>query len=308
MTISESTEVFAGKPVKEYDPEVGLADPSGTAYRIHIDWERYEDDESAPELLEVLVEDPNAARLEALVFGDPGGTAEGNDSGPVVEALVRSKERLPALRALFIGDMTYEECEISWIQQSDVSSLFEAYPRLEELRIRGGEGLSLGTPKHSSLRRLVIETGGLSRTVLAELARSQLPSLEHLELWLGDVGYGWDGTIDDVRPLLAPGRFPRLTSLGLRNAMISDEIAEALADTPLLEQLEVLDLSLGTLTDRGAMALARSEATRRLRKLDVHHHYLTPVGAQALEALGIEVDLDERRDPEDGDRFVAVSE
>ena len=43
-------------------------------------------------------------------------------------------DRLPALEALFLGDITFEQQEISWIQQSDISPLFLAFPRLRVLR------------------------------------------------------------------------------------------------------------------------------------------------------------------------------
>ena len=82
----------------------------------------------------------------------------------------------------------------------------------------------------------------------------ELAGIEHLELYLGTDDYGWDGSIDDVLPLLADDRFPRLKYLGLRDSEIADGVAQAVAKSPLLEKLDVLDLSLGTLGDEGAAA------------------------------------------------------
>ena len=134
-----------------------------------------------------FLEDPAASEVAALVIGvwenayDPPFSSE-----RIVEALVASAGRLPSLKALFLGDVIAEECEISWIQQSDVTSLFDAYPLLEHFRVRGGSGLVIGTLRHGSLKSLVIETGGLDAAVVRGVGSSDLPSLEHLELWLGD--------------------------------------------------------------------------------------------------------------------------
>jgi hypothetical protein len=135
-------------------------------------------------------------------------------------SLVGAAGKLPNLKAIFLGDMTYEECEISWINQSDVSPLYAAFPQLEELKIRGGNGLSLGRLVHRNPQRLTIETGGLGCDVLLQLAKADLPSLQHLELWLGDDGYGWDGSLDDIMPLLQEGRFPKLAVADLADYIL----------------------------------------------------------------------------------------
>ena len=94
--------------------------------------------------------------------------------------------------------MTYEESEISWITQTDVGPLFAAFPQMTELWIRGGGGLSLGRPRHERLEKLVVQTGGLPGSVVREVGAAHLPKLEHLELWLGDPGYGRDLTADRI--------------------------------------------------------------------------------------------------------------
>ena len=100
----------------------------------------------------------------------------------VVAALVAAREKLPKLRVLFMGDIISEENEVSWIEQTDVSPLLEAYPELEYFGVRGGNGLRLGDIRHEHLRSLVIEAGGLAREVVLDVLRADLPSLEHLEL------------------------------------------------------------------------------------------------------------------------------
>src|SRR5436305_4106160 len=100
-------------------------------------------------------------------------------SAEVVEALVAGRDRLPNLRALFFGDITYEECEISWIRHGDVSALLPAYPRLEEFRIRGASDLTFGALRHRGLRSFAVESGGLPEPLLREVWAADLPKLEH---------------------------------------------------------------------------------------------------------------------------------
>jgi hypothetical protein len=234
------------------------------------------------------------------------------DSSPIVEALVTARDRLPALRALFLGEILQEEAEISWIHQTDVSPLFTAYPALEHFAVRGSEGLSLGALRLERLKTLIVQSGGLPAGVVQEVAAAELPALEHLELWLGTDEYGADYSMSDLAPILAGDRFPKLTYLGLRDSHWADEIAAAVATAPVLERIRLLDLSLGTLTDTGAEALLASPAAARLERLDLHHHFCSKAMVTRLQGLGIPVDVSERQEPEQyGDdtwRYVAVGE
>jgi hypothetical protein len=118
--------------------------------------------------------------------------------------------------------------------------------------------------------------------------------------------------VEDFALLFTDTLFPNLRSLGLRNSEIANDLAIALSQSPLLERLRILDLSLGWLDDIGAMALLNCPAVRQLEKLDLHHHYCSQETMQRLQALGIEVDTSEllELDLWDGEehRYVAVSE
>ncbi len=154
-----------------------------------------------------------------------------------------------------------------------------------------------------------METGGLSVAIINDVIASSLPSLEHLELWLGEGNYGWDGTVADLQPLLDGDLFPKLKYLGLRDSEIADEISAAVASAPVLRQLETLDLSMGTLADEGAKALLSSPAIKSLRKLDLHYHFMSSETAARFRSLGIEVDVSDQQEADDeADRYVAVSE
>jgi hypothetical protein len=309
MAIYEHTRHFAGTSIANWEPETTVPDPIGKPFRIGV---TYNDDEGAWfDQFDAFLSGPEAAETTALIVGmwDQG---DGGDSEAVVEAIVAARDRLPKLRAIFLGDIVSEEQEISWIQQSDVSPLFAAFPDLEHLCVRGGNGLSLGALRHARLRSLVIQSGGLSSDVVAEVADAELPSLEHLELWLGDDDYGADTTAADLAPILAGDLFPKLSYLGLRDSDVADELAGAVAAAPLLEKIRILDLSLGNLSDAGVSALLASPALAKLEFLDLHHHYLSDEMAAKVKALGIKVDLsdgqDEERDGAEVYRYVAVSE
>lgn len=311
MAIYDHINSFAGKSVEEWTPKTKL-DPN-IIYRISLDYDESEKGMTWLDKFADFLDTPSVEQLTGLVIGQWDMTwGADNSSARVVEALVTAHDRLPNLTALFIGEMVMEESEISWINQSDVSPLFDAYPKLEYFTVRGGNNLSLGSLRHESLKSLVIQSGGLDINIVREVINSYLPNLTHLELWLGTEHYGWNGTIEDVLPLLSGDLFPSLKYLGLRDSMITDEIAEAVAKSPLLERIEVLDLSMGTLGDIGAKALIESTSVRKLKKLDLHHHYCSDEMMEKLKSLGIPVDLSQEQDEERDDgriwRYVAVSE
>jgi hypothetical protein len=313
VTIGEHIDTLEGRPVRDFDPERGVEDPTGTLYRLSLSWERSKEKESLTDILAQFLDDPRAGQVSGIVIGmweDPFESAVGSDR--IVAALVAARQRLPSLKAIFLGDITYEECEISWINQTDVSPLLDAYPELEYFRVRGGQGLVLGWPHHEALRTLIIESGGLPPEVVRAVGGAHLPRLEHLELWLGSAEYGGTTTVADLEPILNGRHFPNLRYLGLRDCEIADDLTVALAEAPILQQIKVLDLSLGNLSDEGARSLLENPAIAALEKLDIHHHYVSPALLNELAALGIVLDAS---DPKESDeyggefhRYIAVSE
>ena len=305
MSFDHCTEL-GGKTVYDYATDSGLQPPETHVPRLRVD---YDSEATAATLLADLLERDGADRLTGLIIGAWSDDMSGEPPTEVVNLLVAAADQLPSLTHLFVGDITSEENEVSWINQTDLSPLWQAFPRLQALSIRGGNDLSLGKIQHDHLRNLTIETGGLPRSVLAEIAAAKLPRLEHLEIYLGTFEYGWDGTIKDIAPLLTGQQFPKLTYLGLRNSQIQDEVAQAVAKAPILDKLQTLDLSLGTLTDIGGEALLNSPAVKKLKRLDLHHHYLSDKMMAKLRKLGIDVDVSDQDEASDEDRrYVAIGE
>ncbi len=304
MTISESTETFFNKTVTAYDPALPVDLSGDKVYRLALE---YDDERKMPDLFDQFLQSADKSKLDALVIGMWGEPYE-ESADDIIAALVARAPELPALRALFIGDMTFEECEISWIVQGDYTPLLNAYPKLEELRIRGAQDLSLEPVTHTALRKLTIESGGLPSEVVESLIGSSLPALEHLEVWLGSDGYGFDGDVELYRRLLGALAGPSLRYLGLRDSEITDELAQWLAGEEIVGRLHTLDLSLGTLGDDGARALLDSPHVRSLRRLDLSHHYISAQVQESLKALPLEVVLDDAQEDDDGERYVAVGE
>lgn len=300
--------------------EEAKKNPGAVAWRLRIS--SYTE-EFLPYLAR-FVEEVDTSQVTALVIGDWGLEDDSETSSREVrDALIGRVAAFPALRALFLGDITFEENEISWIHHCDLAPLLAAYPGLEELTVRGvgdtygdTDTLSLNTSEHRSLRSLTLQSGGLPGRVVREVLSSGLPALERLELWLGVDDYGGDADTEDMAPLLSGLVFPNLSSLGLRNSDDADTWTRVLADAPVTSALETLDLSLGVLTDVGAQTLLDAPVFHGLRRLDLHHHFLSEdmelrLGA-ALTASGVEHDLSDRQKPEvDDDEtyyYTAVSE
>ncbi|MFJ1546210.1 STM4015 family protein [Streptomyces sp. NPDC088246] len=285
------------------------------AWRITVDPYDDECEMTWEEAFQAFMTAVDPTGVRALIIGQWGESYEETSSYPI-DLVIAAADRLTALEAVFVGDITPEENEISWIEQSDVTALLTAFPGLLELGVRGGTGLVFSPTKHERLRSLTIETGGLPVGVIRGILDSELPALERLDLWLGVSAYGGDADVADLAPLLSGSRFPRLRHLGLRNSEVQNEIAAAVAGAPVIAQLRTLDLSHGTLGDEGAAALLDGQPLTHLERLDLHHHFMTePMErriTQALEPHGVQVDVSEREEPWGGrgaeGRYTAISE
>jgi hypothetical protein len=311
MPYPTNPRTFADLPVVNYTKEsagqpTGVDDPAKVAWRLGVD---YEDGPAEfADLFTRFLAEVGGGNVTALLIGQWGGAAY-EHKAPVA-LLGERAAQLPNLRALFLGDMESEECEISWIQHDDITPLVEAYPALEVLTVRGGEGLRLRPVRLPALHTLVFESGGLPAGVVRAVGQSDLPAVRHLNLWLGTSEYGGDATVDDLADILAGARLPAITELGLCDAEIADEVAAAVASAPVVARLEALDLSMGVLTDRGARALLAGQPLTHLRELDLEYHFLSVEMMERLKAdlPGVRVNVDDRQDEGEFGRFVAVSE
>ncbi|MDI5965499.1 STM4015 family protein [Streptomyces sp. SL13] len=297
-------------------PAAGSADPlpepDAVAWRLAYDWNAEEDLEA---IWARFLDTVDTTRVTAVIIGAWSDEMYESDLGAELNRVIEAADRLPALTGFFLADVVSEENEISWIEQTDLAPLLNAFPRLRELGARGGHR-EFGPVRHQELRTLRLESGGMSGAVVRSIAESELPALERLELMLGSENYGGDTTVEDLAPLLSGTRFPALRHLGLMDSEVQDAIAEAVAQAPVVPMLETLSLALGVLTDAGAEALLSGQPLTHLARLDLHHHYLSDAMTQrvreALEPAGVEVDLDDRMKPDEYDgqvyHYIAVAE
>ncbi|MDF9816606.1 STM4015 family protein [Streptomyces sp. SPB162] len=311
---------FAGLPVHTVTHPVGPASELPAAGDVAWGLEcGYGSDITFPDLWRVFLDTVEAERVTALVIG-AWWDRDYTSLRPIVDLIVSDASRLPGLRALFLADVEGESCEISWLLMTDITPILEAFPLLEELGVRGGntrdDALVLAPVRHTALRVLRFESGGLPAGVVRAVAASDLPALEHVELWLGVDEYGGDSTVADLAPILAGARFPALRHLGLQNSELQNEIAAAVATAPVVAQLTSLDLSMGVLADEGAAALLAGQPLTHLARLDLSHHYLSDAFMERISAelgaAGVVVDVSGQESAEvDEDeewRYVAVSE
>jgi len=299
----ENVKTFVGKKVADYDPDKKPTRGGKTVYRFRSNW----DEDNLEPHLEHFLESDAALEATAIVIGSWATDDSSASPDSVVEMLVNSKDRLPKLVAVYFGDIISEENEMSWIHQTDMSPLLKAFPNLQVLRTRGGQDLEFKQPKHDKLRALALESGGLSAEVVRSICTSRFPNLEHLELWLGTEEYGGSSSVQDLQPILSGKLFPKLKYLGLRNCEYADDIAAVVVNSPIIDRIETLDLSLGVITDEGAQALLSLPEGGTLKNVSVHHNYLTKEMIKKLKALKISIDTSGTDDDEEW-RFVAVGE
>ena len=113
----------------------------------------YDEGHTLQSLLSELLRQPGIENLEALIFGlwMEGGESYDVSPNPAIELLIAQKDKLPKLKALFVGDIVSEENEMSWIGQGNMSPIWAAFPALEHFRARGGNNLRLGKIMHDKL-------------------------------------------------------------------------------------------------------------------------------------------------------------
>ena len=248
-----------------------------------------------------IIADSELSSLDELIVGCWGESYD-NPVQSLLDVFVENKDKLQHISRMFIGDMDYEECEVSWIEQGDYSNLLKALPNLKSLTIKGSNELSLGNIDHNNLEELEIICGGLPTSVIKQIASARLPKLKKLNLYFGVEDYGFDGTSDDIASILKADYIKNLTYLGLGDSEIQDEIVEKVVESKNLYNIKTLDFSNGTLTDKGGqMILDNISMFKGLDKLDLTYHYLSEEMMQNLRNTGINVILDEANEPDEYD-------
>ena len=265
-------------------------------------WEDYsENSKNAGTMIDDILADPELPQLDQLVIGCWGESWD-NSAQPIIDGIVEHADQFAGIKSLFIGDMDFEECEVSWIEQADYSKLWAAMPQLEELTIKGSTNLSLGSIEHENLKGLEIICGGLPKEEMASIGAAKLPALKRLSLYMGVEDYGFDGGIEDIASMLEKSDFPQLEELGILDSEIQDEVAEAVVKSRYMKQIHTLDLSCGTMTDKGGQCLLDElPKYENIKEVDLSYHYMSDEMMEKLEALEAEVDVDDQQEDDEYD-------
>ncbi len=270
------------------------------------DYDDYEEGgKNGETMIADIMADEEFPSLEEIIIGSWGDAWE-DSAQSMIDDIIANKDKFSHIKSLFIGDMDFEDCEVSWIIQGDYSKLWEAMPQLEKLVIKGSSELELGDIKHDNLKSLEIICGGLPSSVIESIKKASLPSLESLLLYIGVDSYGFDGDKDTIKSLLNDSDFPALKYLGLEDSEIQDDIAEIVFDCKYISQINTLDLANGTLTDKGGQLIAdKIKDYPNIKKLDLHYHYMTDDIMDKLDdiadELDIDIDLDEDQEADEYD-------
>lgn len=270
--------------------------------KYSYDWEEYEDGgKNAKTMIADILADKELPKLDEVIIGCWGESWD-NSAQEIVDGIVANKDQFSHVKSLFVGDMDFEECEVSWIEQADYSALWSALPQLEKLTIKGSTNLSLGKVEHANLKSLEIICGGLPKGVLQSIAEAKLPKLNMLSLYIGVEDYGFDGSVEDVRRMLETSDFPKLESLGIMDSEIQDEIAQVVCECKYMKQISILDLSLGTLTDEGGEVLLKTvPSCKNIKEVDLHYHYMSEDMMKKLQGLNATVNVDDRQEDDEYD-------
>jgi hypothetical protein len=97
--------------------------------------------------------------------------------------------------------------------------------------------------------------------------------------------------------------------LSLFRLPIANDIAAVVVNSPIVERVETLDLSMGNLDDEGARSLLGLASRSNLKRLDISHHYASQKSVDTLaKTLPCKVVAEDRQDPDDEWRPIVHAE
>ncbi|WP_375507072.1 hypothetical protein [uncultured Nostoc sp.] len=293
-----------------------INNPIGRAYRVNSQYK-----------LSCLLQDSKAKYIEAIkcqmYYKDTDCKTAFKD---FADTLVKAHELLTNLKAVLIGDdcdlinIKYKESNIN---VTSIHPLLKAYPDLELLHIRGrmleedilkpelkilqvrntqnNSIIPMNSLKHESLKTLIVDADGISDSNLVKVCNLSLPSLEYFELWLSRSDLS-NINIDDLAPVLSGESFPNLVYLAVRKCGNMSEVAQAIVNSPIMENLKILELTDGNISNAGV--LLNSPAINRLHTLDVSGNRLHKNTIEQLSTLKCRVIADSQF----SDRYYSVWE
>ena len=190
-----------------------------------------------------------------------------------------------------MGDEEIDEFRKSYLGIGEITCFLSSFPNLEVLHLRGCcTDLCSGVLGHNNLKTLVIETRDISDMSIEVLCSLDLPALEYFELWIGrDFENTCDNVFKSIKPILFGESFPNLSYLGIRSCGYTNAVAEAImessfmANFPIIDNLLILDLTMGNLTDEGLEHLIGIPSTSNLHTLNVSNNCISDKFLEEIE-------------------------
>ena len=232
-----------------------------------------------PKLVDELLGHPSACFLRRLAIGALGTPDEYNYMG-VVDAIARRGH--PWLEELVLGEFG-PEMDLAFSRAGNVAPLLNAAPRLRRLALRAGSLRFESAIRHAELRELSVVVATISGGNVRRVLDAQLPAIEGLELACP----GLELTCAELARMLRGAGLPRLRRLALRGTVGTLGVIEEILASPLMSQLEVLELDGGDLDDAAAESLAtiRAPQLAHLARLDVSGNQMSEGAAERLARL-----------------------
>lgn len=181
-------------------------------------------------------------------------------------------------------------------------------PKLETAILYGYE-ISLGTINAPRLKHLAVQSEQLQSSALQSITSALCPALENLEIWLPiDDEDNDDNNVGDtdeygasLEMLLTRDdlHLKRLVLWQMKSTTLADRACIALTLSPLVNSLEVLDITNGKISEAGAQRLVdAADYFEHLGQFDITA-YVSEELAEKMRALAKDVWLNVRAEEDD---------
>ena len=297
-----------------------LGDPRGELIALQLDERRAETELAASEIIAKLGHPPGVqfhyangyARSATIDPGTAKGTKDAfahpsgrflvelhvlHNNAPLTGTIHAIAAALrPTLRVLHLGARTtYALIDPEERELGDMSSLWAAVPRLEDLALIGDRA-SFGAIDAPRLRSFDWSTSALTKEAASALAKARLPALQRLTL---DCATMPDKATRALGTLLERDDLPALTHLSLRRVTQADTLIQILAASPLLARLTSFELAHTDLTDTGVHTiLTHHDAFSHLAELKLHTDVSEELAEQLRERFPGKLSSDDDDDDE----------
>lgn len=287
----QKEEFFYNKPIQLFMPNeiIDLA-------HIAIELNQYEHatllhkfGNNINNLLDSFFSQTNLHEVEVLVIGPTDLDYKGFEH--LIDLIISHHIHLKNLKAIFFGNIDNgfyldDTLNSSFIKSIDIRPLLKFYPDLEEIKIRGS-GALLNNANHEKLRKLIIESTSIRVETIEELATCYFPDLKYFEIWLGS-----DEANDYLSKNIDKFNFKNLKQLGIKNTRSTNGILSFISNSPIFYQLEVLDISYGTLSDYAIDNIVSSGKFSHLKTLRLDNNQITESGIAQLKTFSNQITTD----------------